>query len=134
MANGYRPAQEYTNTMFMAAVAAGTATREDPIFRAPCRCRPRQVSVTPQAGSTGDNTNRKDLNIKNKGAAGAGTTIIGGVDLVTGVNLVAFDERVIPLTSNPILETGDVLTLETEQNGTGVAVGPFVVAVDWEPV
>lgn len=134
----YRPAHGYSAHAFVAAVAAGTATREDPVFVAPVKCRITRFSVVPQAASTGDNTNRKDLNFKNKGSAGAGTTVIAHLDLMTGVNLVAFDEKEIPLETGdldgPELAEGETITLETEQVGTGVAVGPFLVNLEYIPV
>lgn len=130
--------QAYQGKSFADAVAAGTATREDPIFVAPRACRVIQVSIVAQAASTGDNTNRKNLNILNKGSAGSGTTEVANLDLVTGTNLVAFDEKVIPLNATfaagVTLAAGDVLSLQTEQVGTGVAVGPFDIAILWEPV
>lgn len=122
----------------MAAIAAATATQKDPIFTAPCKCRVTRVAVTPQAASTGDNTNTKNLNILNAGSDGTGTTEVGNKDLVTGTNLVALDETVVPLNTtyaNGVdLSEGDVLALQTEKVGTGVAVGPFLVSVDFVPV
>lgn len=133
-----RLSQENSDRVHVATIAAGTATREDPIFAAPAKCRVKAVTVTPQVASTGDNTNRKNLNVLNKGAAGAGTTELGNLDLVTGVNLVAFDESNISFNATYAagadLNEGDVLTLQTELAGTGVAVGPFLVTVDWVPV
>ncbi len=136
--SGFRPTFEYHQTNFVAAVAAATATQQDPIFIAPCACKVTAVSVVPQAASTGDNTNTKNLNIVNKGASGAGTTEVGNLDLVSGTDLVAFDEKAIPLnatyTNGVSLSEGDVLSLQTEKFGTGVAVGPFIVSIDYVPV
>lgn len=55
------------------------------------------ITYTPDAASTGDNTNKRTYTIVNKGQAGAGTTVIGTLDLITGVNLVAFDAKAFTL-------------------------------------
>lgn len=136
--SGFRPTFEYHQTNFVAAVLAATATQQDPIFIAPCACKVTAVSIVPQAASTGDNTNTKNLNVINKGSDGTGTTEVANLDLATGVNLVAFDEKAIPLnatyTNGVSLSEGDVLSLQTEKVGTGVAVGPFIVSIDYVPV
>jgi hypothetical protein len=133
---GRRESQEYTDRAFVAQVAAATATSSFSIFTAPTACRVRAVTVTPDVATTGNATNRKNLNVRNKGSAGAGTTLVAHLNLDAGVNLTAFDETNIPLeTAGPvILAEGDVLALEVELVGTGVIVGSFQVNVDWEPL
>lgn len=130
---GRREGIEQTDRVALAQVAAGTATSSFSIFTAPCPCRVRAVTFTPDVATTGNNSNTKNLNVVNKGASGAGTTEIGNLDLLTGVNLVAFDETNIPITATALAE-GDVLALQVEQVGTGVAVGGGQVNVDWEPL
>ena len=104
-------------------VLLGDATEEQVIFRAPFRCRVQSVTVTPDADVTGDNSNRKNLNIVNKGSDGNGTTEVASLDLVTAVNLDQADGTVIPLTAGEILlAEGDVLAVEIEQVGTGVTI------------
>jgi hypothetical protein len=129
--------QAYTTQVFQAQVLAATATEAHVFFTAPRACRVVQVSVTADIATTGDNTNTKNLNLVNKGAAGSGTTEVGNLDLVTGVNLAAFDEKVIPLNasnaSGVVLANGDVLALQYEKVGTGVNVGALTVNVLWEP-
>ena len=134
----FRTSQAYRETHKEPQVAAATATSSFAIFTAPQKGRVLRVSITPDAAATGDNTNSKNLNLVNKGAAGAGTTEVGNLDLVTGVDLVAFDEKEIPLNAtyaNGVdMAEGDVLALQVEKVGTGVAVGPARVQVDWIPV
>jgi len=138
MGAGTKTSEEKNASAFVAQVVAATATREDQIFAAPSKCRVRGVRVTPQAAATGDNTHTKNLNVVNKGAAGIGTAELGNLDLVTGVNLVAFDEANIPFSATYAqgadLASGDVLTLQTQKVGNGIDVGPFHVTVDWEPL
>lgn len=116
----------------LAVHAAATATEARVLFTAPRACKITNVSVTPDVASTGDNTNTTNLNIINKGAAGAGTTEIGNLDLATGTDLVAYDEKAITITATALAE-GDVVAIQFEKVGTGVLVGPCVAKVTWYP-
>ena len=81
------------------------------------------ISYTPDAASTGDNTNKRTYTVVNKGAAGAGTTVIGTLDLVTGNNLVAFDEKAFVLSvvaGATTVAAGDVLAFVSTHAGTGL--------------
>jgi hypothetical protein len=135
---GFRQAQEYGSQAHVAQVLAATATREDPIFVAPVKCRVVGIEVVPQAAATGDNTHTKNLNVIDKGSAGAGTTEVANKDLVTGVNLTALDRYEIPLNTTYAagveMDEGDTMTLQIEKVGNGIDVGPFLVQVDWIPV
>lgn len=137
---GRREGVEHRDTAHVAMVAAGTATREDPLFVAPCACRVRSITAVPQQATTGNSGSTKNLNVLNKGAAGAGTTEVANLDLVTGENLVAFDEKNIPLNATALalggvtMVEGDVLSLQHEQVSAGVTVGPLLMSVDWEPL
>ena len=130
---GRRESQEYSVHLREPVHAAATATEERTVFVAPMAGRIRAVTVTSDIAVTGDNTNTTNMNIINKGAAGVGTTEIGNLDLTTGVNMVAFDEKNIPITATALAE-GDTVTLQFEKVGTGVAIGPSMVTIDWEPL
>lgn len=135
---GFRQAQEYNAQTLVPSVLAATATEQHPIFVAPVKCRVLAVSIVPQAAVTGDNTNTKNLNVINKGAAGVGTTEVANLDLVTGANLVAFDESAIPLNTTYVngvdMTEGDTLTLQVEKVGTGVLLPNLHVQVDYIPL
>ena len=103
-------------------VAAADATELQTIFIAPYPCKITGVTITADAAVTGDNTNAKNLNIFNTGSAGAGVVEIANLDLVTGVNLVARDEKTIGSGMSTTLAAGDVLAVQVEQVGTGVAI------------
>lgn len=125
-------------TTKVVAHAAATATEQWPIFRAPVACTVKKVTVVPQAAATGDNTNTTNLNIINKGSAGAGTTEIGNLDPVTGVNLVAFDDTNIPFNATYLvpgvtLAEGDTLTLQHEKVGTGLLIPELLVHIEYYP-
>lgn len=124
--------------LYVAAVAAATATESHPIFVAPCACVLTSVNIVPQAAVTGDNTNKKNLNIINAGSAGSGSTEVGNLDLSTGTNLVAFDQKNIPLnatyTAGVTLAEGDVVKMEYEKVGNGVLVPELIARVEFRPV
>lgn len=125
--------EEKISTVTVAVHAAATATEARAVFTAPRACVITGVSLTPDVASTGDATNTTNLNLINKGTDGSGTTEIGNLDLAAGVNLVAFDEKAIPLTGSGALVAGAVLALQFEKVGTGVLVGPGIVKVAWYP-
>lgn len=129
---GFINYEEKYSSVVLAVHAAATATEARAIFVAPRACKVTGVSITPDAASTGDNTNTTNLNVINKGASGSGTSEIGNLDLATGTDLTAYDEKAITVTTTA-LAAGDVLALQFEKVGTGVLVGPGVVKVTWYP-
>ena len=104
------------------SVGAGDATEDQVIFVAPFDCVVTGVFVTPDAAVTGDATNTKNLNVDNKGSDGSGTTEIANLDLASGTNLVEADETTISSSITTSLTAGDVLMVEIEQVGSGVAI------------
>jgi hypothetical protein len=134
MASGRRERTEHTTHLPVAVHAAATATEERTILSAPCALRVRAVTITSDIAVTGDNTNTTNLALRNKGAAGVGTTSVGAKAFPTGTNAIAFDENDIPLTAPFTMAEGDTLNLEFVKVGTGVAIGPGLVAIDWEPL
>ena len=85
--------------------------------------RVTEVTFQPEAASTGDNTNKRVYTLVNKGSAGAGTTVIATLDLVTGVNLTAFDEKAATLSATAadlVVTEGDVLAWVSTFAGTGL--------------
>lgn len=111
------------------AVAAGDATEEQVIFVAPFDCILESVSITADAAVTGNNTNTKNLNVVNKGSAGVGSTELANLDLATGTDLVAADEKSLGTVASNTLAEGDVVALEIEKVGTGVAIPRSVMRV-----
>lgn len=81
------------------------------------------VTYTPDATITGAATNHRAIRVRNKGAAGSGTTVIAELAFDNGVNATAFDEKTIPLTATAadlVVAQGDVLELFTDAIGTGI--------------
>jgi hypothetical protein len=129
---GFRQAQEYSDS-FRDAV-----TEERVIFIAPCKCRVVGIEFASDAAITGDNTNTTNVNIKDKGSAGVGTTEVANLDYPTGVAAIALDRNSIPLnttyTDGVDMDEGDTLTVEYEKVGTGVLIGPSLFQIDYVPV
>ncbi|MBK8233017.1 MAG: hypothetical protein IPK72_21140 [Candidatus Eisenbacteria bacterium] len=117
------------------AHAAATATEQWPVFFAPFPCIVTGCKIVPQAAATGDNTNTTNLNLVNKGAAGSGTTELANLDPVTGTNLTAFADSSLTVTgslANRTLAEGDVLTLQHEKVGTGLAIAELLVEISYK--
>lgn len=81
------------------------------------------VTYTPVAALSGAATNTRTLNLINKGSDGTGTTLVATLALVSGVNLVAFDEKTITLSAtaaNLEVEAGDILQWQSLHVLTGI--------------
>jgi hypothetical protein len=82
------------------------------------------VSFTPEAAVTGDDTNKRTYTLVNKGQNGSGTTVIATLDLVSGNNLVAFDEKAFTLSAvegATKVSKGDIFAFVSTHAGTGLA-------------
>ena len=82
------------------------------------------VSYVPAATITGAATNNRTVNLVNKGAAGAGTTVIATLNFASGVNATADIAKVITLSgtaANKAVVAGDVLQWQSVHVGTGIA-------------
>lgn len=60
--------------------------------------------------------------------AGAAVVAIGTYVTITGVNLTANTEMTVAITTPPVLQAGDVLTLVTTHASTGIAVPAGLIA------
>jgi len=121
--------------VYTAAAGAGDASKSWPVFCAPDDCKVLQVQIVPQATITGADTNSANLNLINKGSAGAGTTELGNIDFVNGTNATAFDAKDIvadtAIADATALSQGDVLAIEREKVGTGLAIPELIVVVTY---
>lgn len=94
----------------------------------------REVTVVPEAAVTAQGTNFRTLRVLNKGQTGAGSTVVASLALDTpGTdNLVAFDEKTIPLSGTAAdlnVVEGDILVADETITGTGLAHGGYTVKV-----
>ena len=79
------------------------------------------VEYIPGWTMSGAATNSRTVTLYNRGGAGAGTTAIATLALVSGVNLTRFTSRAITITAaNAVVAVGDVLEWESLHVGTGL--------------
>lgn len=91
------------------------------------------VTYSPDAAITGANTNTRRVALINRGAAGAGTTVVAELQFDSGVNGVAGDEKTITLSAtaaNLVLVAGDILAWFSDAVGTGLADPGGLVQVE----
>lgn len=84
----------------------------------------KSVSYVPAAAITGAATNNRTLSLVNKGAAGAGTTVIATLNFASGTNAAADVARAITLSgtaANLAVAVGDILQWQSTHIGTGIA-------------
>lgn len=114
------------------ATAQGV-TADQTVGEAPFAGTVTSVSFTPEAAITGDTTNSRTLTLVNKGAAGAGTTVVATLAFTTGVNGVAFDERAFTLSvvaGATTVVAGDVLAVVSTHVASGLADPGGLVQVE----
>ena len=103
---------------------ATAATDSFAVGKAPYAGTVTGITYTPDAAATGDNTNARTFTVVNKGQSGVGTTVVGTLALITGVNLVAFDEKAFTLSGvagATTVAADDQLAFVSTATGTGVA-------------
>lgn len=102
------------------------------IGRAPYAGRVTKVSLSPEAAVTGATATKRTFTLTNKGQAGAGTAAVAILDLITGTNLVAFDESLFTLGASPLdqVAEGDILALVETHASTGTAHSGGQVVVE----
>lgn len=120
-----------------ATVPAATiaATQDQVVGEAPFAGTVTGVTITPEAALTGHATDYRTFTLVNKGAAGAGSTAVAALatDTPTTDNLVAFDEKTIPLSGTPanlVVAEGDVLAVVETVAGNGIAHSGYKIQVE----
>lgn len=114
--------------------AAGAAVTQDTVIgEAEHGGTVQSVSVIPAAAVTAHATNFRTLTVINKGQSGAGSTAVAALALDTpGTdNLVAYDEKDIPLSGTLTLADGDVLSVAETVAASGLAHGGYTIKVVW---
>lgn len=102
--------------------SAATATEDVALFSIPHAGRLRAVYFVPLADVTGANTNSTTLDVINRGAAGAGTTSLGTLTLVSGTNLTGKTPNTVVSGLTTALADGDTIALNATKVGTGLDV------------
>lgn len=103
-----------------------TAGSDDTIMlaEAPFAGTVTSVTYTPDADITGAATNHRRVALINRGATGAGTTIVAELSYDTGINGVAGNEQALTLSGtagNLTVAAGDILAWFSDAVGTGLA-------------
>lgn len=116
------PRKEVRTARNVALAANASATRA--VVKAPFAGVVSSVSYVPDALITGADTNTRTLSVKNRGAAGAGSTEVASLALANGVSATAFDEKAVTLNgtaANLVVAAGDILSFDSTHAGTGLA-------------
>jgi hypothetical protein len=91
------------------------------------------VTYTPATAITGAATNNRTFVLVNKGLAGTGTTVVASLNMASGVNAAADDEKAITLTAtaaDKVVAEGDILAFQSTHIGTGIADPGGLVRVE----
>lgn len=109
---------------FDVAAATILATNSE-VIEAPFDGVVAAVTYTPVASVTGAaSPASRTLSVINKGQAGSGTTVVASLALVSGVNLTAYDEKELTLSSTDadlVVAAGDILEFRSAAvGGTGL--------------
>lgn len=106
-------------------------------FEAPFTGKVSGVTYTAVAAVTGAaSPASRTVSVINKGQAGAGTTVVASLALLSGVNLVAFDEKDVTLSvtaADLVVTEGDILEFRSAPvGGTGLVDPGGTVSVTFE--
>jgi hypothetical protein len=106
--------------------ASTTGVTTSTAMRMPFNATVTSVTYSALANVTGANTNSRTLRLTNHKQDGSGTTVVAELPVLLGVNLTAFDEKVVPLSSTAadrVVSAGDILEQVSVPIGAGLA-GP----------
>lgn len=106
--------------------AAAAAVPETPLGEVRGAWTVTEVSITAEAALTGATATARTLTLYNRGQAGAGTTVVATLALITGVDLVANDKKLFTLSAvagATTLADGDALECVETVASTGTARG-----------
>jgi YD repeat-containing protein len=123
-----------SQTLEITVPAAGAAVAQDQVIgQVDVNGVIQRVSYTPEAAMTGATATARTMQVLNKGQAGAGTAVAATLAFNTGVDLVAFDEKDIPVTATLADKTvveGDTLLWNETVAGAGTAAPGGKVVVE----
>lgn len=120
---------------FVPAQGTANATQDEVIGTAPFAGTVTAVTIVPEAALTAHATNYRTFRLVNKGQAGSGSTVAAtfATDTVTTDDLVAFDEKTIPLSGTAadlVVASGDVLAADETVAASGVAHSGYTMQVE----
>jgi hypothetical protein len=122
--SGMAPLLQTYEAALAAEATAGTG-QEAQLCVAPWPGTLAEAYYTPEGAITGVATNNKAITVRNRGAAGAGATVMATLTFGAGTSGVAFDESALTLSGTPAnvaFAQGDVITAQSTVNGTGMTL------------
>jgi hypothetical protein len=124
-----------TQRLAMAVQAVATGSDDDQeVGRAPFDGVVASVSYAPDTAIVGADTNTRTLELRNRGQAGSGTTVVATITTnAAGGTLAAFDEKALTLSATPAnlaIVAGDILEWHSLHVGTGLADPGGLVVVE----
>ena len=114
------------------AHAAATATEKVALLYASFAIYVTAVRHIPDTIVTGANTNTTHINLIDAGSAGTGTTEQGNIDYVSATDTAELDSRAFTFTAFT-LDSGDVLALQFEKVGSGLAIPAGLIVIEFQP-
>lgn len=123
-----------TYEAFVPAQATAGTVQDQVITASPFAGTVTSYTIVPEAAVTAHGTNFRTFRLVNKGQAGAGTTVVAtfATDTVATDDLVAFDEKTVPLSATAadlVVAAGDVLAADETIAAAGVAHGGYTARV-----
>lgn len=120
------------------ASAAANADASGRYVVAPYDGKVTGARIIPNAAITGADTDSRTVEIRNRGQAGSGTTLIANKAYTSGVNASADRTNALTLTSTAadlVVASGDILeVISLHVGSTGLAGPEFTAIVDFVPV
>lgn len=116
------------------AQSAATAVTGAAVAEAPFKGKVTGASLTADAAITGNNGNKRTLTVVNRGADGAGSTVVATLDFVTGKDAAAGDEVAFALSGTPAnveVEAGDILAVAEAVTGSGLANPGALIQIEF---
>ena len=113
------------------AHAAATATENIPIWEVPFDCVITDIKIIPATDITGQDTNTTHVNFDDRAADGSGSTEIDNFDFVSGTDATSGD-ALSGATTDVNIDADDVLALQYEKVGTGLAIPALLVVIDYK--
>lgn len=113
------------------AHAASTSTEKIMVWEAPFDAVITDIKVIPAAAISGADTNTTHLNFIDEGADGSGTTEIDAFEFVSGFDGVE-GKAISGSTTDVDIDEGDVVSVQIEKVGNGLALPQFHVVIEYE--
>ena len=126
-----RAANRHISPTYHPGAAAGDATEDWAVFRAPAAGFLKRCSWVPNAAVTGAATNHFSIVFVNKGVTGAGVTTIGtAVTFASGTNATAYNEVNVS-SADVAVAKDEVIAFRRTLVGTGLAAPEGCVVIEF---